>query len=50
MANESTPLKAYDYNGYTITFRNGQWTAIKDTRIQYSHKDEAEVKRWVSNH
>lgn len=50
MADENFPLKPYEYQGYTISFRDGKWTAVKNGKIVYTHSDEGMVKKYASNH
>jgi len=44
------PLRAYSYQGYTITFRESKWHVLDGSDIMYTNKDESEARKWASNH
>lgn len=50
MSDKHYPLKSYQYQGYTIMFRDGKWAAYKNDIVWYTHEDEGEVKKYASNH
>jgi hypothetical protein len=44
------PLKPYTFKGYTVSFRNGQWVAVKDGKQVYANDSEKEIQRFLSNY